>query len=227
MIACHCFDEEPCASKIEIFRHLDKESLLKISNLALHNTYAKNDILFTPSKNEGLFLIRKGKVKVYEISPSGKEMLLRVLKEGDFVGEEALFSSKETYTFGKALTDLETCFIKRDDFIDLLMKYPSISLKLLEQYNQRLIHSNHQATSNTVESVLVRLINYLMELSDEQESDIVSLPIPMKELSTFLGTTPETLSRRIRYLEEHGYIHKGNKKITLFKNKLKNDLLDK
>lgn len=220
---CHCHEEEPCAGKIAIFRHLDPDSLRRISSIALHREYAKGDILFTPENSAGLFLISEGKVKVYEISPSGREQLLRVLSKGDFVGEEALFSGTETFTFGQALTDLKACFIRREDFLELLMRYPSISLKLLEEYNRRMIRASHQTAANTAQSVLDRLASYLLDLSDAQESTTVTLPLSMKELAAFLSTTPETLSRRMKVLEREGTVsRKGNTVVILKKDVLRN-----
>lgn len=212
---CHCMDAEPCAGKIAIFRHLDSESLCRISDLAAHKTYARGEILFSPGSSQGLFLISEGKVKVYEISPSGKEQLLRVLTAGDFVGEEALFSSTQTYTFCQALMPTRVCFIRREDFLALLMQHPSISLKLLEEFNRRMIHSGHQATSNTAESVQVRLAGYLLELSEAQDSVELELPLPMKELAAFLSTSPETLSRRLRALEESGLIARKGRRLRI------------
>lgn len=95
------------------------------------------------------------------------------------------------------------------------MQYPSISLKLLEEFNRRIIHSGHQATSNAAESVLVRLVSYLHELSRAQESDVIQLPLSMKELSAFLSTTPETLSQRIKYLETEGLLSKKGRRLTI------------
>ena len=110
---------------------------------------------------------------------------------------------------------MKACFIRREEFLDLLMQYPSISLKLLEEFNRRIVHSGHQATSNTAETVLVRLVSYLLDLSNAQESDSVVLPLSMKELAAFLSTTPETLSRKVGYLEKEGVIKKKGRKITI------------
>lgn len=127
-----------------------------------------------------------------------------------------MFSSTETFTFGEALTDMKACFIRREAFLELLMQYPSISLKLLEEFNRRIIHSGHRATSNTAETVLVRLVSYLLDLSSAQESDSVILPLSMKELAAFLSTTPETLSRKISYLEKEGFLKKKGRNLTIF-----------
>lgn len=212
---CHCTQEEPCAKRIAIFSHLDRESLMRISALACHRSYKKGKLLFSPQQASGLYLIAQGRVKVYEISASGQEALLRVLNKGDFVGEEALFSGQETYTFGEALSAVEACFIRREDFLQMLLDYPSISLKLLEEYSRRLISTGHQASANQGEKVMQRLALYLLELASAEDSESFTLPLQMRELSRFLGTTPETLSRRIQKLKKDGLIEKKGRQITL------------
>ncbi|MCF0115154.1 MAG: Crp/Fnr family transcriptional regulator [Erysipelotrichaceae bacterium] len=221
---CSCL-EEPCAKKISIFQQLDEESLRKISEIAVHRWVKKGEVLFTPGHHQGVFLIHEGKVKVYELSSCGKEQLLRVLESGEFTGEEALFSEDESYTYAEALVDSQVCFIERDLFLDLLMKYPSISLELLKEFNRRSVKASHQTVVNS-KAVMERLVGYLLDLSKVQESDSVVLPMQLKELATFLSTTPETLSRRLSYLENEGYLKKqGNRKVVLNVEKLK--VLDK
>lgn len=180
-------------------------------------------MLFTPDDNYGLYLISSGRVKVYEITASGKEYLLQVLLAGDFVGEEALFSKEQTYTYGEALSDGRVCFIDRADFMDLLTKHPSISLKLLEEFSKRMRHNAHQIATNA-EPVQARLAEYLLNLSVAQDSDSFEIPLQLKELSSYLGTTPETLSRKLRALEKQEIIRRQRRTITILKKqKLKTD----
>ena len=211
----YCAAQMPCAAQISIFQQLDLESQKEISNLAIHCTIKKGELLFSPNTNEGLYLISEGRVKVYELTASGKEYLLRVLNQGDFVGEEALFSAKETYTFAETLTEVQACFIRRKDFLELLQRHPSISLKLLEEFNHRMAEMAHQAAANMNESVLSRLIQYLLNLSQVQESDTIKMPLSLKELSAYLNTTPETLSRRLSMLEQKQVLIKNGKKVQL------------
>ena len=214
LTCCCCGSEEPCAAQISIFRHLDRASLEEISNLAVHRTIKKGELLFSPDDHNGLYLISEGRVKVYEITPSGKEYLLRVLHKGDFVGEEALFHTEETYTYGEALSDGKICFIDRSAFLDLLTRHPSISLKLLEEFSRRMTKSAHQTATNT-EPVLARLAEYLLNLSAAQDSIQFEIPLQLKELSSYLNTTPETLSRKLRELEQKKLIQRDRRTILL------------
>ena len=212
---CHCGDEAPCAAKIGIFRQLSREDQARVSALTLHQTYPKGALLFSPEDNPGLYLISQGRVKVYSLSPTGKETLLRVLQQGDFVGEGTLFGSSRKDTFGQALTELHVCLIRREDFLGLLREYPSISLKLLEELNRRLEAYAQQAAAVSGRSIQERLVRYLLDLSRAQESTRLRLPLSGKELSAFLGTTPETLSRRVRSLESQGLLQKSGREVVL------------
>lgn len=53
-----------------------------------------------------------------------------------------------------------------------------------------------------MEKVETRLASYLTALSNENEKDTVEIHMKMKDLSAYLGTTPETLSRKLHLLEE-------------------------
>ena len=202
-----------CAELVPIFNHLDHESLVKISGITQHRHFCRGETVFSPGRQSGLIIISHGRVKVYQLSGSGKEQLLRVLEPGDFFGEETLFGSENPADFGEALTALEVCTIGREDFMNLLTQYPSISIKLLEEYNRRLVAADRLVTSTATKSVASRLAGYLLDLMKVAQSDTVVLPLSMKELAAFLGTAPETLSRRIRKFEEEGLLERNGKQI--------------
>ncbi len=218
MIKCSCCeDKKPCAAKISIFRQLDYNSLEEISSIAIHREMKKGEMVMTPDGCQGLYLISEGRIKVYELTPSGKEYLLKVLQKGDFVGEEALFAQQEECnTYGQALTDGRVCFIARKDFLSLLAKYPSITLKLLEEFSRRMRQNAQQIVSNT-EPVGTRLAGYLLNLSAAEDKDSFEIPLQWKELSSYLNTTPETISRKLKELEKRQIIRRKRRSITILK----------
>lgn len=218
---CTCCGElHVCAEIVPIFNHLDRESLVKISSITVHQHYKKGDIVLSPVHAERLLIVASGRVKVYQLSATNKEQLLRVLEPGNFIGEEKLFRQEGSNLWGEALTDVELCTIGRKKFISLLEQYPSISLKLLEEYSRRLSAVERMVTRAATEPVMTRLTSYLLELSKAQETNCLRLPLSMKELAAFLGTTPETLSRRIHQLEAEQVLRKAGKQIELTNSKI-------
>lgn len=107
-----------CAENVPIFNHLSHENLEKISGIMQHRCYAKGEIIYSPNKSCGLFILAKGRIKVYQLSGFGKEQLLRVLESGSVIGEDTLFGSINPNSFGEALTDIEACVIGREEFME-------------------------------------------------------------------------------------------------------------
>lgn len=211
----HCDSTHVCAELVPIFNHLDHESLVKISAITVHKQYRRGETVFSPEHSGRLLIVAAGRVKVYQLSASGKEQLLRVLEPGDFIGEENLFGAEKPDAWGEALADCELCTIGRENFIALLTQHPSISLRLLEEYSRRLSEAERLATRTATEPVLTRLALYLLELQKAQDDNTVTVPLSMRELAAFLGTTPETVSRRMRQLEEEGLIVREGKRIRI------------
>lgn len=78
-----------------------------------------------------MVILAKGLLKVYQLSPNGKEQLLRVVEPGGYEGEDVLFGVKNNNLFGEALQNIEICVLKQSDFQKLLKDYPQLSIKLL------------------------------------------------------------------------------------------------
>ena len=72
-----------------------------------------------------------------------------------------------------------------------------------------------QASFLLMEKVYDRLATYLLDLAKVAESDQVVLPMKMKELALFLGTTPETLSRKLKRFEEKLWIRRNKRTVWL------------
>lgn len=204
-----------CAQIVPIFNHLDADSLDKINQITRHGKFKKNEILYSPLKAPRLFILARGRIKEYQISQSGKEQLLRVYEPGMVLGESALFDTEPIQTYAQALTDIEVCYITKEDLRNLLIDHPTISLKILEEYNRRLKDADKQTTRIATGSVASRLSSYLIDLSKVEDSKTFTLPLSMKELAAFLATSPETISRRFKDLEEDGLITRSNKTITI------------
>lgn len=203
--------------EVSIFKNLDRESQAHIADIMEERTYPKGSLLFSPQTDGKLFFLAKGKVKLYQISSRGREQLLRVVQEGEAIGAESLFSDEAPDCYAQAVTDIQVCTTSRQVFTDLLMRYPSVAINLLEEYSKKLRDSRRMAFRTASEEVIDRLKMYLEDLSDAQGSPNITLPLAMKELAELLATSPETLSRRFARLEEEGYLTRRGRIVMLEK----------
>lgn len=211
-------EHRSCISLVPIFNHLEEEQMDEIMKVVNPTSYKKGETVYRDGEqSDSLYIVSSGKIRIYRLSESGKEQLVRILLPGDFTGELALFRESTHKAYAEAMTDTSVCMIRRDDLQAFLIDYPSISLKILSEFSNRLDISETQTTRFATESVETRLAFYLSEnIVDKDKSMEIELPMTKKDLASFLGTTPETISRKLSDMEDAGYIkQKSNKKIEI------------
>ena len=204
-----------CVSLVPIFNHLEEHQMNEIMMTTNSVSYKRGEIIYQAGdKSDSLYIVNRGKIRIYRLSESGKEQLVRILNPGDFTGELALFNEALHESFAEAMEETQVCMIKRSDLQEFLLKYPSISLKILAEFSNRLEQSEKQTTRFATEKVDARIALFLVEcLPDGGQSQEIKLPMSRKDLASYLGTTPETISRRLADFEAAGLIKQKPHKI--------------
>lgn len=207
-----------CVAKVPFFNHLEIDEMVKIAEISKHHTYVKGDIIYQAwDPLEYLYIVHIGRVKIYQLFESGKEQVLRILEPGEFFGELALFTEKTLETYAEALEKTNICMIHRDKMQQLMKEYPTIALKILEQFSQRLDAADKLIGELSVKDVEARIASYLLELMDKQQSTNIILPVTKRDLASYLGTTQETISRRMTKFQKQGIIkQEGHRKVSIY-----------
>lgn len=192
--------EHECVQLVPIFKELADEQLDTIETIVQHHHFPAGSTIFSADDPlDSLMILANGQVKVYQLAANGREQLLYLLQTGDIDGE--------------ALVPTDVCSIRRADFQALMQQYPSISINVLNVFGRRLTQLERQTTSTATESVEARLANYLTETAAALKTDAFKLPLKKKDLATFLGTTPESISRKLALFERQGLITQKTGKI--------------
>lgn len=204
----HDLSNHSCISLVPIFNHLENEQMDEIMNATKSLSFKKGEIIYKAGdESDSLYIVSRGRIKIYHLSENGKEQLLRILDPGDFTGELALFKEDVHEAYAEAMVDTNVCTITRQELQGYLIKYPSISLKVLTEFSQRLATSEKQTARVATETVETRIALFLVECVEEgNESLEFKLPMSKKDLASYLGTTPETISRKFADMEGEGLI---------------------
>ena len=201
---------EDCIRLVPIFNHLESPDMDKIEKTAQTKNLQKGELLFhAGAQDDALYILHTGKVRIFRLSDSGKEQLIRILNPGDFTGELAVFRPGEVHeNYAEAMQDSTVCFIRQADLLGYLTEFPQISLKIISEMTSRLRESEKQTAQVSTESIEARLISFLADCLEQGSgnSPTLRLPISKKDLASYLGTTPETISRKLAALEQEGLI---------------------
>lgn len=207
-----------CILLVPIFNHLEDKQMDEIMEVTKSSTYKKGEIIYRAGEeSDSLYIVGSGKIRIYRLSESGKEQLVRILNPGDFTGELALFRESIHESYAEAMMDTSVCMITRTDLQEFLMRYPTISLKILSEFSNRLENSEKQTTRFATENVETRIALFIAECLDSKDQSMeIILPMTKKDLASYLGTTPETISRKLAELEDEGFIQQlGGRKIKI------------
>lgn len=219
-----CAKDKTCIDHVPIFDHLtnqEKESILLTS---LHKKYQKGEFIFMPGDHfDNLLVVVSGLVKIVKYAASGKEQILSLLHPGDFMGEFYLFSQKETTNAAYVVEDTTLCIIQGKAIKQYILHNPEVALKFLEKYTKKIEEAENLIEQIGLRDVGARLAHYLLKESGAKASPIyLTLPTSKKDLASMLGTTSETLSRKLNEFQNNGWIHmNGQREIVIIK---KNEL---
>ncbi|MDP5275318.1 Crp/Fnr family transcriptional regulator [Chengkuizengella axinellae] len=213
----HNGEFELCVSKVPIFNHLNQEEMKEIASLIQSKTFKKGEVIFSANSSiNELFIIHTGRVKIYRLSESGREQILRVLEAKEFMGELTLFNESLTQNYAEATEKTEICVIQKLDLQKLIEKKPSIALRILEEFSRRLTNADQLIQQLGSADVETRLASVIIDLSNKQISRTVTLPMSKRDLASLIGTTQETISRKLSTFQEHGWIKQtGQRVITI------------
>ncbi|MBN1827849.1 MAG: Crp/Fnr family transcriptional regulator [Deltaproteobacteria bacterium] len=184
-------------SRVPIFSGLDPGELKKIDRLALHRSYRRGQTLFSEGDGaNGFFIVLSGRVKVFKISPNGKEQILHVFGPGEPFGEAALFAERTFPASAVAQSACRVFFFPRSDFLDLIRNEPALALAMMGVMARRLMLLTNLVEGLSLKDVPSRVASYFLAMGNASGSDSrLNLDIAKGELASLLGTAPETLSR--------------------------------
>ena len=211
-----------------LFAGLKEEDLKRIRAIASLKKVGKKEILFSDGEEaKGFYVILSGKVKLYKISPEGKEQILHVVSAPDAFAEAALFLEGSYPAFAEALIDSQLLFFPKRDFIQLIEKNPQLSINMIVSLSHFLRRFASLIEELSLREVSSRIAKYLIDLSlksaKEGESlKEVELDLSKTQLASKLGTISETLSRTLAKMKAKGIIDvKKNRILILNREALK------
>ena len=198
---------------IPLFSGLSGEHLQNLGAIASTQHIGKGEMIFHEGdKANGLYMVEKGKIKVFKLSFEGKEQILHIYGPGHTFGEVPVFQGGNFPASAMALDASTIIFMPRDKFVGLITSTPGLGMNLLADLSRRLREFTVQIENLSLKEVPARLAAYILTLSKEQQNpEKISLPISKAQLSNLIGTTPETVSRILKKMSDAAHIEVAGK----------------
>jgi CRP/FNR family transcriptional regulator len=200
---------------VRLFSGINEEDLELLLAIVKVRSCNRGEVLFEDGQYaDGFYIVCSGKVKLYKLSPDGKERILHVIPAGESFADAAIFADGSYPAFAESLAVSTLLFIPKREFIALLHSHSQMAINMIAGLSNYLRLFVNQIEDLTFRDVPARLARYLLSLHNGGTSPLL-LPISKSQLASNLGTTSETLSRTLRKLSEEGTIRVSGKAIEI------------
>ncbi|HEX9691000.1 MAG TPA: Crp/Fnr family transcriptional regulator [Gemmatimonadales bacterium] len=202
--------------RVPLFAHLSDIELGRIRQAVREKGYPRGSvILFEHDPGDALYVVIGGQVKVVLIAEDGREVILALLKEGDFFGEMSLIDDQPRSAHVIATEDAQLLVLRRDDFLACMDDMPRIALGLLRALSRRLRQADDKIGGLVLLDVNGRLARLLLDLADEDDGQHITRRVTHHTLAQMIGSSRETVSRTLRDLSARGLIEVGRKQMVI------------
>jgi CRP-like cAMP-binding protein/CheY-like chemotaxis protein len=183
------------------------------------NRYKKKQVIYSEGNHPSrLFYIQKGKVKTYKRNDDGKELIVGLYNEGDFIGYMPLMEGTNYRETAEALGDTELAVIPRSEFEDLLGSNPAVMKRFIRILAQNINDKEEQLLAIAYNSLRKKVADTLLTLHKKynQKNDATfQIDLSRENLAAIAGVAKESLIRMLSELKDENLISLEGSKIKI------------
>ena len=200
-------------SAMKILQDLSREEMLAIERATTMINCNAGRVFYTPGETgEVLFLLKKGRVQIYSLSPEGRKLTIKILEPGTFFGEMSILGQGMHNTFAEALDDCLICVMSRQDVKRLLLSNPRVAARICEELASRVMETERRLEEFVFKDLEARVAALLVGLAGEG-SEVIGYS--HQDLADLLGVYRETVTHTLGQLKDRGLIDIQRKRIKL------------
>lgn len=197
-----------------LFKNISVMKLTSIASITSEIDLESGDtFIYKDDPCDKAFIIYQGSVRVCNISEKGDEITLAVLGPGDMVGDLGLLDNKPRSANVKTIQNTKMLTLKFNDFREILLKQPEITISLLETLAQRIRLSNQQFEDTLTKSLYERVWKILEALSNFYPNNEITLS--HEEIALIVGASRARVTETLDQLKRQQKIDLQHKKIKL------------
>src|SRR3712207_5249750 len=186
-------------SLVDVLEPLSQEDLEELAARCPDIRLKRNEDFYRPEEHDGgLFLIKEGRVRIYKLSLTGKQLTLALLSAGT-----ALSSRRLQGLHAQALDPSVIAFMKREELERLIRKYPEVGMRLADLLAERLRLIDERMSNVIHKEVPARLASLTLELLNSEgvvsgEGYEIAGPYTYEELGTMIGAKRVAVTRAFK-----------------------------
>jgi CRP/FNR family transcriptional regulator, cyclic AMP receptor protein len=212
--------DKKLAQRIDRLREIPLFADLSAANLALlvqdfHlREYSRDEIIFRQGdESREIYVVLKGKVRIFRISPSGNETSITIFSTYDIIGEQASISNRPRNASAKAVDTVALLTMSHERFLRHLKDTPGLALNLARLLSQKIDWTASFAESIAQFDAAGRLLHILLYYTERYGEEVVTgksyrvdLALNQTDLASMVGARREWVNRLLGDWRKRGLL---------------------
>jgi CRP/FNR family transcriptional regulator, nitrogen oxide reductase regulator len=208
-------------TKIGLFQNLSSDELEKILAEGKSLSFQEGNFLFyQDDPAERIFILKSGRIKLYQLSDDGQQVLMRVMTPGMLFAAISIVEGAVYPVSAEAAEDCEVLYWAQETMLRLVEQYPQLAfnaLKFLTGHVREFQDRYRELATERVERRLARTVLRLASQTGRKtdEGVLLDLPLTRQDLAEMSGTTLFTVSRILSQWESQGLILSSRERVVI------------
>ncbi len=200
--------------RIPLFAELSDDALVGVADVVRARTYESGEtIIFEGDPCQAAYFVARGRVRVYRLSPAGREQVLASLGPGQSFNTVPPFQPEGVnHATVEALTEVTVYAFFSADLRRLVSETPELALALLQDFAGRLDHLTNLVEDLALRTVRGRLARFLLEHANEKGA---VRRWTQDEIAVRLGTVRDMVGRTLRAFADAGLVRMDRQRVVL------------
>ena len=212
---------EETLKKSSIFSSLQDKELKEIGSLFEEVKLKNNGYIFMEGDPcKWLYLVAKGRIKIFKNTLAGKDVILEIKSPGDIFGCVAVLDNKPYPASAQAMEPASVIRMGRQNLLKTMETYPSLKLNIAKYFSDRLKDAHEMLKNIATERVEKRIASMLLKLAEKVGVEDngyrkIDFPLTRQEIAEMVGTTVETCIRTISKFQKQGMVKSSRNMISI------------
>ena len=191
------------------FAGVGQAQLSAVARAVIERSYRRGDCVFLEGDTcQGLYVVKSGRVRIYKISPEGREQVLLVAGAGDTFNEVPVFDGGPNPASVEALEPTVLLLLSKDALLAMVEAHPELARAFMRTFATRLRQLVGLVEELSFKTVTGRVARILLEQlpSSPGGGDQSPRRLTQRELAAMAGTAREVAGRALKALEQQGAV---------------------
>lgn len=222
----------PLAKPQDVFSLLSSADLQDLLGLTQTHVYKKTEFVFRagdPGKH--IYFLQSGRVKIFQVSPKGKEVILWFCFPGEICGLAEAAGQHGGWRSVSAIACDRTVVLKvsHEVFQTYLLTHPHAALAIIQLLSCRLRGLSDMTLNLISDDVQTRVAKLILRLSAHYgrrvgSEVLLDMPLTHQEMADMIGTTRQSFTSALNEFKRLGILSIGNRRIQIESEKFLTDL---